>query len=206
MRVSESVCFHFHHRFSIVEKSDLDDWLMDLCALSLCRTGYFDFQTISISVLTELFDSALKMKKAPELDVNNLSLFLDKTDFFRYLIAYLWEYLSEKYQREHNLQAAYSLTILHSMLPNNLCEELICQELSIKDHRTLSNEIHRIEECKRFFILWNSTRDLANITKSFEQCLIHVLSVLVESRHSSLKTMVEQWVTDCFIQGKFERF
>lgn len=175
---------------------------MDLCVLSLCRTEHFRFQTIAISVITDLFDYALKTPKAAEHDANSLSLFLDKTDFFRYLIAYLWEYLSEKYHREYNLQAAYSLIILHSMLPNNLCEDLICHELSLKDNCESSTGINIIEGYKKFFKLWNSTRDLSNITKSFQQCLIHVLSALKESSHSCLKSMVQQWIYDCFIRGK----
>ena len=194
--------FFLRNLVYILEKSDLDDWLMDLCVLSLCRTGYFDVQTISISVLTELFHFALKNSKASEDNPPSLELFLDKTDFLRYLIAYLWEYLSDKYQHEHNFQAAYSLIILHSMLPNNLCEELICQELSLKENQPSSNEISLIEGFKRFFKLWNTTRDLSNLTKSFEQGLIHVLSILQESNHNCLKTMVEQWINDCFIYGK----
>jgi hypothetical protein len=167
-----------------IRKTDIDDWLMDLCVLALCRTGHFSFQTIAISVLIEF------------------SLFLNETDFFQYIIAYLWEYLSEKYNREYNLKAVYSLLILHSMLPNNLCEDLVCKQLSFMNNQQFLIDVNVIEGYKRFFKLWNSTRDLSNIKKSFQQCLIHVLSILKESGHHCLKSMVEQWIYDCFIRGK----
>jgi hypothetical protein len=185
-----------------IRKTDIDDWLMDLCVLALCRTGHFSFQTIAISVLIELFDYALKMKNSTDNVANNFSLFLNETDFFQYIIAYLWEYLSEKYNREYNLKAIYSLLILHSMLPNNLCEDLVCKQLSFMNNQQFLIDVNAIEGYKRFFKLWNSTRDLSNIKKSFQQCLIHVLSILKESGHHCLKSMVEQWIYDCFIRGK----
>jgi hypothetical protein len=179
---------------------------MDLCILALCKTGHFSFQTIALSVLIELFDNALKMKKSTDNVTNSFSLFLNETDFFQYIIAYLWEYLSEKYNREYNLKAAYSLLILHSMLPNNLCEDLVSHQLSFINQKQFSIDINIIEGYKRFFKLWHSTRDLSNITKSFQQCLIHALSILKESDHHCLKSMVQQWIYDCFIRGKTRFF
>jgi hypothetical protein len=127
---------------------------------------------------------------------------LNETDFFQYIIAYLWEYLSEKYNREYNLKASHILLLLHSMLPNNLCEDLIYKQLSLRNNQQFQTEMNTIEVYKRFFKLWNSTRDIFNITKSFQNCLIYVLSILKESNHDSLKLMIEQWTYDCFIHGK----
>jgi hypothetical protein len=188
--------------FSILGKTDFDDWLIDLCILSLCKTEHFSVQTIAISVLIELFDYTLKIKKSTDIIAANLSLFLNETDFFQYIIAYLWEYLSEKYNQEYNLKASYTLLILHSMLPNNLCEDLICNQLSLINNQQSQTEIHTIEEYSKFFKLWNSTRDISNITKSFHQCLIYALSILRESNHDCLKLMVQQWTYDCFVHGK----
>jgi hypothetical protein len=188
--------------FSISGKTDFDDWLIDLCVLSLCKSEHFSFQTIAISVLIELFDYTLKIKRSTDNLANNFSFFLNETDFFQYIIAYLWEYLCEKYNREYNLKASHILLILHSMLPNNLCEELICNQLSLINNQQSRTEINSIEEYERFFKLWNSTRDISNITKSFQHCLIYVLSILTESNHNCLKSMVQQWTCDCFIHGK----
>jgi hypothetical protein len=63
------------------------------------------------------------------------------------------------------------------------------------------------EEYKRFFKLWNSTRNVSNmtnkhLTKSFQRCLICVLSILREPDNYCLKTMVQQWIYDCFAHGK----
>lgn len=127
---------------------------------------------------------------------------LNETDFFQYIIAYLWEYLSEKYNREYNLKVSHILLLLHSMLPNNLCEDLIYKQLSLRNNQQFQTEMNTIEVYKRFFKLWNSTRDIFNITKSFQNCLIYVLNILKESNHDSLKLMIEQWTYDCFIHGK----
>jgi hypothetical protein len=204
--IKKNPAWDFPNRFAVVGKTDIDDWLIDLCILALCKTGHFSFQTIALSVLIELFDNALKMKKSTDNVTNSLSLFLNETDFFQYIIAYLWEYLSEKYNREYNLKAAYSLLILHSMLPNNLCEDLVSHQLSFINQKQFSIDINIIEGYKRFFKLWHSTRDLSNITKSFQQCLIHALSILKESDHHCLKSMVQQWIYDCFIRGKTRFF
>ena len=72
------------------------------------------------------------------------------------------------------------------MLPNNLCEDLICNQLSRINVQQTEIEMKTAEEYKRFFKLWNSTRNVSDIsneylTKSFQRCLIYVLSILKES-------------------------
>jgi len=96
------------------------------------------------------------------------------------------------------------------MLPNNLCEDLICNQLSLINFEQSENEIKTIENFKRFFKLWNLTRSVSNktneyLTKSFQRCLIYVLSILKESNNHCLKSMVQQWTYDCFIHGKNKR-
>ncbi|CAF4045021.1 unnamed protein product [Rotaria sp. Silwood2] len=203
-------------------KTNFDDWSMDICILALCISDHFSLQTIAISVLIELFGYTLSLntsnkKNAIDILGNNLLiipsftqeqvlLLLNETEFFQYIIAYFWEYLSDKYGREYNLKASHILSILHSMLPNNLCEDLICNQLSLINIQQIEIDIKIMEEYKKFFKLWNSTRDIhhiknENIAKSFQHCLIYVLRVLRESKDYCLKSIVQKWTSNCFIHG-----
>lgn len=96
--------------------------------------------------------------------------------------------------------------MLHSMLPNCDCEDLICNQLSSTHIQQYENELIIIDAYKRFFKLWNSTRDISiltygHLTKTFERCLLIVISILNESNNHCLKSMVQQWTCDCFIHG-----
>jgi hypothetical protein len=204
---------------SVLGKTDFDDWSMDLCILSLCKSDHFPLQTISISVLIEIFGYTLNfyttstkksidiVTNSPSFTESQVSFLLNETDFFQYIIAYFWEYLSDKYSCEYNLKASFVLSILHSMLPNNVCEDLICNRLSLINIQQSETEIKSVDGYQRFFKLWNSTRSAPNITnkhltKSFQRCLICVLSILTESDKYFLKPMVQQWTYDCFVHGK----
>ncbi len=97
--------------------------------------------------------------------------------------------------------------MLHSMLPNGDCEDLICNQLSLTYIQKYENEVMIIDAYKRFFKLWNSTRDISiitygHLTKTFERCLLIVISILNESNNHCLKSLVQQWTYDCFIHGK----
>ncbi|CAF5144475.1 unnamed protein product, partial [Rotaria sp. Silwood1] len=177
---------------------------------------------MAISILIELFGYTLSLyisHKKDSIDIlttnlliipsftqEQVSLLVDETEFFQYIIAYFWEYLSDKYGREYNLKASHLLSIVHSMLPNNLCEDLILNQLSLKNIQQIEIDIKIIEEYKKFFKLWNSTRDIPHfknehITKSFQNCLIYVLKILKESNDYCLKSIVQKWTSDCFIHG-----
>lgn len=162
----------------------------DLCTLSLCKIDYFPLQIVAISTLIELYPKS------------NLALLLQLTDFFQYIIAYLWEYLSDNYSREYNSKASSLLLQLHSILPDNLCEEMILNQLSLGDVRLSQNELRTIEDYKRFFKLWNFTREISTKTKTFQYCLIAVLSILKRTDQDCMKSMIEEWINQCFVQGK----
>ena len=53
------------------------------------------------------------------------------------------------------------------MLPNNLCEDLIYNQLSYRNLEEIENEIKIADEYKRFFKLWNSTRNISNMTNKY---------------------------------------
>lgn len=194
----------------------------------MCDSGHFYIQTIAISVLIELLGYALCLTQSkssndllvgtnltlpenvsiiPSFNQEQVSLLINETLFFQHITAYLWEYLSDRYERHYNLKASKILSMLHSMLPNGDCEDLICNQLSTNHSQQCENEYLRIEAYKRFFKLWNSTRDISIITyghlsKTFERCLIIVIGILNESNSNCLKPFVQQWTCDCYAQGK----
>ena len=209
---------------------DFDDWSIDLCVLSVCESGHFFIQTIAISVLIELLSytpcltPAKSSKESndillgtsltlpenisiiPSFNQEQVALLINETLFFQHIIAFLWEYLSDRYERNYNLKASRILSMLHSMLPNCDCEDLICSQLSLTHSQRFENESSIIEAYKRFFKLWNSTRDISIITyghlsKTFERCLLIVIGVLNETNNHCLKSIVQQWTQDCFIHG-----
>ena len=175
----------------------LDDWLIDLCVLSLCHSDHFTLRTMVISLLIELFDVTLKSPYA------QLMSLLNESDFFEYLIAELWNYLSDQFDREHHIKAAQLLSLLHSMLPNDLCDELIGHQLALVSHQSNQYRLKITNEYQRFFKLWHYTRDESSnrSSKSFQRCLLSILSILHESKHYSLKSAVQQWTHDCFAHG-----
>jgi hypothetical protein len=208
-------------------KTEFDDWSIDLCVLSVCEIGHFSIQTIAISVLIELFGYTLCLSNPksnennstgtnitlpdnisiiPSFNQEQVGLLINETLFFQHITAYLWEHLSDRYERQYNLKASRILSMLHSMLPNGDCEDLICNQLSLTHIQQYENELMIIDAYKRFFKLWNSTRDLSiitygHLTKTFERCLIIVISILNESNNHCLKSIVQQWTYDCFIHG-----
>ncbi|CAM4958947.1 unnamed protein product [Rotaria socialis] len=215
-------------------KTDFDDWSIDLCVLSVCESGHFFIQTTAISVLIELLGYTLyicnpksdkysnelttgtnltlpeNVSIIPSFNQEQVSLLISETLFFQHITAYLWEHLSDKYERQLNLKASRILSMLHSMLPNGDCEDLICNQLSSTHIKQYENECIIIDAYKRFFKLWNSTRDISIITyghlsKTFERCLLIVLSILNESNNRCLRSMVQQWTFDCFINGDMYR-
>ncbi|CAF1040873.1 unnamed protein product [Didymodactylos carnosus] len=132
------------------------------------------------------------------------------TLYFQHVTSYLWEHLSDEYQQQYNIKSSRLLLMLHSMLPSRDCEDMICNQLSSTHIQQYDNEFQIIESYKRFFKLWNSTRDLLStstlrLTKTFERCLLIVLSILNESNNHCLKLMVQQWICDRFIQGDMYR-
>lgn len=142
----------------------------------------------------------------PSFKPEQVSLLINETLFFQHITAYLWEHLSDKYERQYNLKASRILSMLHSMLPNGDCEDLICNQLSLTHIKQYENESIIIDAYKRFFKLWNSTRDISIITyghlsKTFERCLLIVLNILNEANNRCLKSMVQQWTYDCFLHG-----
>jgi hypothetical protein len=209
-------------------KTDFDDWAIDLCVLSVCESGHFFIQTTAISILIELLGYTLCLSNSktinnisketnlilpdnisiiPSFNQEQASLLINETLFFQHITAYLWEHLSEKYERQINLKASRILSMLHSMLPNCDCEDLICNQLSSTRIQHYENELIIIDAYKRFFKLWNSTRDTSlitygHLTKTFERCLLIIISILNESNNHCLKSMVQQWTYDCFIHGK----
>ncbi|CAF5054345.1 unnamed protein product, partial [Rotaria magnacalcarata] len=215
-------------------KTDFDDWSIDLCVLSVCESGHFFIQTTAISVLIELLGYTLyicnpksdkysneittgtnltlpeNVSIIPSFNQEQVSLLINETLFFQHITAYLWEHLSDKYERQLNLKASRILSMLHSMLPNGDCEDLICNQLSSTHIKQYENECIIIDAYKRFFKLWNSTRDISIITyghlsKTFERCLLIILSILNESNNRCLRSMVQQWTFDCFINGDMYR-
>ncbi len=209
-------------------KTDFDDWSIDLCVLSVCESGHFFIQTIAISVLIELLGYTLCLSNSkssneisietnltlpdnisiiPSFNQEQVSLLINETLFFQHITAYLWEHLSDKYERQYNLKASRILSMLHSMLPNCDCEDLICNQLSLTHIQQYENEVIIIDAYRRFFKLWNSTRDTSiivhgHLSKTFERCLLIIISILNESNNHCLKSMVQQWTCDCFIHGK----
>ena len=197
----------------------------------MCESGHFFIQTIAISVLIELLGYTLCLTQTnsskesndllpgtnltlpenisiiPSFNQEQVALLINETLFFQHITAFLWEYLSDRYERHFNLKASKILSMLHSMLPNGDCEDLICNQLSGKHSQQYENEYILIEAYRRFFKLWNSTRDISIITyghlsKTFERCLIIVIGILNESNSNCLKSIVQQWTHDCFVQGK----
>jgi hypothetical protein len=145
----------------------------------------------------------------PSFNQDQVTLLINDTLFFQHITAFLWEYLSDRYERQYNIKASRILSMLHSMLPNCDCEDLICNQLSSTHFQHHENEFTTIEGYKRFFKLWNSTRDISIITyghlsKTFERCLLIVINVLNESTNDCLKGIVQQWTYDCYVQGMNE--
>jgi hypothetical protein len=211
--------FQFHYVSKTVYlfvsgTTDFDDWSIDLCILSLCKSNHFSLQTIAISLLIELFGYTLsssnsneKLSIIPLFPQKQVLLLVNETHFFQHIIADLWEYLSDRYDREYNLKSSHLLSMLHSMLPNNLCEDLICNQIFIQNITQDENDVKILEGYKRFFKLWNSTRDVSfltneYLTKSFQHCLLCVLNILQKSNNFCLKSIVEQWICDCFVHGE----
>lgn len=212
-------------------KPDFDDWSIDLCILAVCQSGHFSIQTIAISVLIELLGFTLCLSNPKSSDGNStgtdlilpenvsiipsfnqeqVNLLINETLFFQHITAYLWEHLSDRYERQSNLKASRLLAMLHSMLPNGDCEDLICNQLSLTQIQQYENEMIIIDAYKRFFKLWNLTREVSIVTfrhlmKTFEHCLLIVINILRESTNYCLKSMVQQWISDCFIHSDIYR-
>ncbi|CAF0867652.1 unnamed protein product [Adineta ricciae] len=215
-------------------KNEFDDWSIDLCVLSVCESDHFFIQSIAISVLIELFGytlclcnpktsdnsadisngTSLKLPDnvsiIPSFNQEQVSLLINETLFFQHITAYLWEHLSDKYERHYNLKASRILSMLHSMLPNCDCEDLICNQLSSTHIQQYEHELILIDAYRRFFKLWNSTRDISivtygHLTKTFERCLLIVISILNESNNHCLKSIVQQWTYDCFVHRDMYR-
>ena len=194
--------------------------MIDLCLLSICTTRHFPLQTIALTTLIELLGSALTLQgteggmsihitatRSP-FTPEQVSLLLDDTPFFQYITLYLWERLSDDHDQTTHSQASKLLSMLHSMLPNDQCDELIHQQLASVPRQ--DNEWPMLEQYKRFSQLWNSTRDVPSFndeyfTKSFSCCLLSTMAMLNVTGHYSLKALVEQWTCDCFAHGDINR-
>ena len=181
--------------------------LIELLGYTLCLT-----QTKSSTGLLPGTNLTLpeNVSILPSFNQDQVSLLINETLFFQHITAYLWDYLSDRYERNYNLKASKILSMLHSMLPNGDCEDLICNQLSANHSQRLESEYLLIEAFKRFFKLWNSTRDISIITyghlsKTFERCLIIVIGILNESNTNCLKSLVQQWTSDCYVQGDMPR-
>ncbi|CAF1093610.1 unnamed protein product [Adineta ricciae] len=174
--------------------AQFEDWFVDLIILAFCQTP---LQAQATSVLIEICSHSLNNHHLCSFE--QVLFLLNETEFFRYIVAYLWEYLSEKCSRECKYRASCNLSSLHSMLPNDLCEDYI-----LKNFEEPTSEWEVMEKYKRFFHLWNSTRD--RLSRSFQSCLVHVLNRLNDSKDSCLKLLIQQWVYDCFVHGDIYRF
>lgn len=176
--------------FLVSDQTEFDDCLIDLCTLSLGKINHFSFQILALSVLIELFKH--------NRNRTHLFALTNETDFFQYIIAYLWEYLNEDYTCDFHKKSTMILANLELILPMNLCENLISKQLSFVDIYQTQNYLQTIDDYKRFFQLWNRTRQFSC---SFQQPLIQVLSSLKQTNQNCIKNIIHEWITHCFIRG-----
>ena len=120
-----------------------------------------------------------------------LTSLFNETDFIQYLIADLWRHFNANSSLDEQMNASNTLSKLHSILPDHRCDQLICHQFSF--------ETYPFDEYKRFFQFWHFNQ---NYDKAFEQCL---LTVLYPSKHHYLKSLVQQWICQCYTHGDINR-
>lgn len=118
-------------------------------------------------------------------------------------------------------RASILFCLLHELLPNSLCEEIIIN--NFLSAQNISHLIQKVDSFKRFTRLWhwsrelNSSSDLQNeenylnneelsistikygkLTKTFERCLLILLDMLgKDDTPRSLSKLIQEWLISC---------
>ncbi|CAF0777344.1 unnamed protein product [Brachionus calyciflorus] len=227
-----------------------EEWLKDLFVISTCSQMHnhkllFEFQSISLNTLIELIhlsesvNSHFTPKKTQSDPKCLLQTIFNKKQIefifnqsrFGYLTAQmLWSHLApcpnqlDPYANCTDKRASILFCLLHELLPNNLCEEIIIKNFLIPQNFNLNSDIYttsslnkKIDSFKRFTRLWHWSRELntssdlddleelsvstikyGKLTKTFERFLLILFDHLTkEDTPRSLNKIIQDWLTSC---------
>jgi hypothetical protein len=188
----------------------VNDWSIDLCLLSICRTNCFSLQYIATCHLMNLFSSYTRAEQTRvSTAYQHITILFNQSEYFSYLIACLWYYSRRHYTRHEQINASQLLLTIHSILPDDRCDELICQHLFAVDRAQRNIDATLLDEYQHFFTFWHFIRHSSSIpcqyrVKTFSHCLFALLTLAQQTTSYSLKSIVQQWLCrQCLLHGRY---
>ena len=206
-----------------------EDWLKDLFIISCCLSqndneNIFEFQSITINTLLEFFfisesfyssltntndNSSVKLLVTTVFTHKQLSLIYNESNIGEIIGSKLWSYLSHKPNNsnidtfKYHKRAATLFCLLHELLPNNLCEDIISKSLN-------GDETMQLDTIRRFIHLWHWSKELQNnttqqqqsrkIVKTFERCVFMLID-LIDKSTSPVNKLIQEWLNKSINDG-----
>ena len=203
-----------------------EDWIKDLFVISCFsqnaeHENFFEFQSITINTLFEFFFiSESVYSNLSNFDNKylgtivfthkQLNLIYNESHIGQIIGQKLWSYLSHSPNNPHidtfkyHKRAATLFCLLHELLPNNLCENIISKCLN-------GNETMQLDTIRRFIHLWHWSKELQNnttqpsqeirkIVKTFERCVFMLID-LIDKSTSPVNKLIQEWLNKSINDG-----
>jgi hypothetical protein len=205
-----------------------EDWLKDLFIISCLNQSdnenIFEFQSITINTLLEFFfisesfysslsefnssNSSVKLLVTTVFTHKQLNLIYNESSIGEIIGSKLWSYLSHKPNNsntdtfKYHKRAATLFCLLHELLPNNLCEDIISKSLN-------GDETMQLDTIRRFIHLWHWSKELQNnttqqqnrkIVKTFERCVFMLID-LIDKSTSPVNKLIQEWLNKSINDG-----
>ena len=226
-----------------------EDWLKDLFVIASTSQmqnikNLFEVQSVSLNTLIELIhlsesiNSHYNKRSASDpkcllqtiFPQCQIDMIFNQSKFGHVTAQMLWSHLcpmSNQLEPMVNCtdkRASILFCLLHELLPNNLCEDIIVKNFLQTSNYTINSDLYttfnlkqKIDSFKRFTRLWhwsrelNSSKDLQDIeelsvstikygklTKTFEKFLLILFDHLTkEDTPSSLNKIIQEWLASC---------
>ena len=211
-----------------------EDWLKDLFVMSCLsqqtsdannHENIFEFQSITINTLLEFFfisesffsslsssiNSNIKLLVTTVFTHKQLNLIYNESFIGQIIGQKLWSYLSHKPNNsnmdtfKYHKRAATLFCLLHELLPNNLCEDIISKCLN-------GDETMQLDTIRRFIHLWHWSKELQSntfhsghkqarkIVKTFERCVFMLID-LIDKSTSPVNKLIQEWLSKSINDG-----
>lgn len=191
---SLDLCFNKSDSTSESLEDSFEEWLKDLFVISSTSClnqlkSLFEFQSITLNTLIELIQlsesvnshfsqqSQCQSQSDPKCLLQSIFTkrqieFIFNQSKFGYLTArMLWSHLAPHSNSQNesstDKRASILFCLLHELLPNNLCEEIIINNLLNQSNTCFNNDTYltsnlnlKIDAFKRFTRLWHWSREL----------------------------------------------
>ena len=194
-----------YHQF----EDGLKDLFIISCVSQWDNENIFEFQSITINTLLEFFfisesfyssllttdnsfNSSVKLLVTTVFTHKQLNLIYNESSIGEIIGSKLWSYLSHKLKNssssntdtfKYHKRAATIFCLLHELLPNNLCEDIILKSLN-------GDETMQLDTIRRFIHLWHWSKELQNNTTqqqnrkiviTFERCVFMLIDLIDKS-------------------------